>query len=662
MNMRLILITLLLYIPTFSFCMECDENSGSIIERSLSENKRKRNSNQTGLLSKNENNTNLKPFQLLLRRKKIKNIYIKVEDVKDPFPIPVKSSLLYVSKFLRRQRQSGMQQTGITEKDPIILKQINKEEFELVVESVKNIDDLSQHLSDKNINQITKLYKGLSYFEIREIIPDVALCLLSFLEDLHVLVEWLSTGWGCYLEDLDINSQIKNKVFPLIKNEIVSRRFIQHHSNGVLSVAMSRDGKTIISTHDENRYRSNDYSIKMWNVNTGAEICKFEGHTKKVNSVAFSRDEKKIISASEDGTIKLWDVARGELIKTFTGHEYGVKSVVFSQDKKTIISVSRNEVKVWDVKTCVEVDVFKVCADDLVGFSSDRKIFACNDSKEISVWDVEAGQKIFKLSYYENKDSAIELSPDGKMLAVVCGSYSDYTVEFWNVETSKKICTWKRNGRCPENVKFSPDGKTLALMRYGYIMELFNVETGKEICSFQHGIYYEPNIGLPNIFELGPDGKTIIFGDCCRIGLLKFFDEEELKNSTSVAWFLLLQGIHNALTNKELTNKGCVLKKFPKLLKIYQEATDSEREMLDNLLFLNTPLNIKLDRAIKVCYTNWRGETSIRNIVPWKRCLKTKTFYWGKTKHYEQAQWLLTAWDVDRHKYCRLALKDIKFI
>eukprot|EP00757_Euglenozoa_sp_SAG-D1_P027029 gene27029-biopygen17596 len=43
---------------------------------------------------------------------------------------------------------------------------------------------------------------------------------------------------------------------------------------------------------------------------------KFEGHTARVHSAIFSKDESKVLSASSDSTIRLWNSELGnELMK-----------------------------------------------------------------------------------------------------------------------------------------------------------------------------------------------------------------------------------------------------------------------------------------------------------------------------------------------------------
>src|SRR5690349_19064615 len=64
------------------------------------------------------------------------------------------------------------------------------------------------------------------------------------------------------------------------------------------------------------------------------------GHKGSVLSVAFTRDGKTLVSGGRDDVINVWDVASGELKKTLTQHKNSGKSksdvyaLTFSHDGK----------------------------------------------------------------------------------------------------------------------------------------------------------------------------------------------------------------------------------------------------------------------------------------------------------------------------------------
>jgi hypothetical protein len=56
---------------------------------------------------------------------------------------------------------------------------------------------------------------------------------------------------------------------------------------------------------------------------------------------------------------------------------------------------------------------------------------------------------------------------------------------------------------------------------------------------------------------------------------------------------------------------------------------------------------------IKMLYTNHRGETSIRHLIP-------ERIWFGKTEFHPEEQWLLEAFDLDRQASRCYALKEIR--
>ena len=59
------------------------------------------------------------------------------------------------------------------------------------------------------------------------------------------------------------------------------------------------------------------------------------------------------------------------------------------------------------------------------------------------------------------------------------------------------------------------------------------------------------------------------------------------------------------------------------------------------------------EQQVKILYTNWKGVTSYRSIIP--KSIEFKSTEWHKEK-----QWILNAFDIDKQADRGFALKDIK--
>lgn len=58
-------------------------------------------------------------------------------------------------------------------------------------------------------------------------------------------------------------------------------------------------------------------------------------------------------------------------------------------------------------------------------------------------------------------------------------------------------------------------------------------------------------------------------------------------------------------------------------------------------------------KVVKILYTNWKGKTSYRNIIPIN--IEFKSTEWHK-----EEQWILNAFDIDKQDNRGFAIKDIK--
>jgi WD40 repeat protein len=83
-----------------------------------------------------------------------------------------------------------------------------------------------------------------------------------------------------------------------------------------------------------------DRTVKVWELESGRLLRSLEGHTHGVWAVAVSPDGRFIVSGSSDGTVKVWELESGRLLRSLEGHTGGVWAVAISPDGRFIVSGS----------------------------------------------------------------------------------------------------------------------------------------------------------------------------------------------------------------------------------------------------------------------------------------------------------------------------------
>ena len=101
----------------------------------------------------------------------------------------------------------------------------------------------------------------------------------------------------------------------------------KHH---VHDLKIASDGMTAVSAEGN--------TLNVWNIVTGELLRTMKGHQDTVNAVAITADGKRAVSASQDRTLGVWDLATGKVVTTLVGHAGDVRAVSIAGDGKTVVS------------------------------------------------------------------------------------------------------------------------------------------------------------------------------------------------------------------------------------------------------------------------------------------------------------------------------------
>ena len=202
------------------------------------------------------------------------------------------------------------------------------------------------------------------------------------------------------------------------------------------------------------------------------------GHSGAVTGLAFGRDGRTLVSASDDSSIRFWDVTRHAqrgppLVDEFAG----APAIALSPDGRTLAVGAYDRLRLWDTARVTSV----------------AGPFYLDDVEMIN---------------------ALAFSPDGRTLAVAGKESVDGTAILWDVATHEQRGEpFKGHWKPVRGVAFSPDGKTLATGADDEDVRLWDVASQRALPSAMTDCGYVYDVGAPLCGHRGPVGDVAFSAD-----------------------------------------------------------------------------------------------------------------------------------------------------
>ncbi|XP_058529013.1 apoptotic protease-activating factor 1 [Ochotona princeps] len=276
---------------------------------------------------------------------------------------------------------------------------------------------------------------------------------------------------ACFSEDgQKIASCGADKTLQVFKAETGEKLLeIKAHEDEVLCCAFSTDGKFIATC-------SVDRKVKIWNSVTGELVRTYDEHSEQVNCCCFTNHSQYLLLAtgSNDFFLKLWDLNQNECRNTMFGHTNSVSHCRFSPDDKLLSSCSADgTLKLWDVKSAnemksINVKQFFLTSEDpqddmevivkCCAWSADGSRIMVAAKNKIFFFDVRTSDLLAEIQ--TGRHSTIQYCDFSlhNHLAVV--ALSQYCVELWNTESCLKVADCRGHLSWVHGVTFSPDGSS----------------------------------------------------------------------------------------------------------------------------------------------------------------------------------------------------------
>jgi WD40 repeat protein len=279
------------------------------------------------------------------------------------------------------------------------------------------------------------------------------------------------------------------------------RLTLRGHSDAVLSIAFSPDGKRVVTT-------SLDKTVKVWDLANGVELLSLGGHSGPAYAVTFSPDGRRLATASADNTAKVWDSTTGEDLLTLRGHSDVVWSVAFSPDGQRIATASQDKTaKVWDSSSGKELltlrgPAYSAYSINSVAFSPDGTRLATSGGEDngADVWELASAERLFSLSGHAAPVLRVAFSHDGKRLATAS---TDNTVKVWDAASGRELRTLHGHSGPVVGLAYSKDDKVLATASLDNTAKVWDAVSGRELLTLRGHSYLVLSVAI------SPDGKRL---------------------------------------------------------------------------------------------------------------------------------------------------------
>lgn len=236
-----------------------------------------------------------------------------------------------------------------------------------------------------------------------------------------------------------------------------------------------------------------DKNVSMYEASTGKLHVKLGEHSAICADA--SADDKYAVTSSWDGVVRLWNIAEGKEQLTLEGHTSRVDGIAFLDATQQIVSVGDTTLRVWSVKDG---------SDKIVRLSTRPFRLVLSPDEQTAY----IGSRSGKVLYYNTKSwkhevmlegtselNEMAVSPDGKYLATFCGR----VIEIWNTSTHELVYSLTGHDEGGYAVGFSSDSRYLVSGSYDQTFKLWNLEKNG-MCTltfhgYDHIVYTSKFIG-----------------------------------------------------------------------------------------------------------------------------------------------------------------------
>ncbi|KAI9143777.1 WD40-repeat-containing domain protein [Paraphysoderma sedebokerense] len=236
---------------------------------------------------------------------------------------------------------------------------------------------------------------------------------------------------------------IKNNVNPFNLDKVSDLNSVREQHGDSCKTLVGHAGPVYgLSFTKDNRYMlscSEDKTVRLWSMDTFSNLVCYRGHNYPVWDVDFGPEGIYFATASHDRTARLWSCEHIYPLRIFAGHLSDVDVVKFHPNSNYIATGSSDKTaRLWDVQRgqCVRVFTGHVGPVTALAISPDgRTLATAAENATIHLFDLASGKRLKKYTGHKSTVYSLVFSKETSLLA---SSSGDCTVKIWDVKGSKE--------------------------------------------------------------------------------------------------------------------------------------------------------------------------------------------------------------------------------
>jgi len=272
---------------------------------------------------------------------------------------------------------------------------------------------------------------------------------LQLSNDQHFLFSSSGDGIICLW---DLSSKTISKIFKKMKEE--KKEDGKDHDDAIYAIQISQDDRKILAGRDK--------SIIIWDIQSGKEISRLEGHDGQILTLVLIPNTPKLLSGGVDKTIILWNYETKEKIKVLKEHKDIVRRIKLSPNCQSFVSGGDDGMIIWDLEKMYPlidpISHSKGIRSLAITFDSNKLISGSMDHS-IKIWDFKTGKTLGE--FPNNKSTAYVLMVTKDSKHVISGGW-DKIIRFWDLEKMTLVRTMEGHTDTIRTLLIQGDGKIIS--------------------------------------------------------------------------------------------------------------------------------------------------------------------------------------------------------